>query len=529
MKVLVTIENERMVHPLTRTTLLLLFVLCSISSAYSQSLNSLKKQNKQIMKELKLKYGLSSINIMKGDGDFWYYLVSKKVNRDKLYGIIDKDNNILFDCEYNTIEYLNGIYTAGYKTYTINSMSGGTDEIRIYNHTMPDHFILAKGNKNIIATSDGNVINDGLVGNIKFLGSWLIINSKTIYTRDLDGYIRLMLINNESKNLGFRTWDGKEIFKNDNFMIYITSQNPAKYNNAYAFNRSNCMGAVYLEDLNSIVPAEYAEIGSLYDIMKFEVKLSPTENFHVYDGRHEKFIPQNLGEKYFQAHDYEGCIKYYAAEGISDPDSKLYTGSSLLAIAQLKVILLKNHIQASVNKLDGYNYAETKGLIADAKTILETAKLQDSLRVNIYQDVINNCDVCLSELETYNSQLQENSFANQLLESVLLGISEGLKQAAINSVSSYGHSTNKSMPTKSNATVNQAARGNSTTTVSKESEEKTSSSNKRKVKCKACGGTGLWINERISGEEKWCDKCGKMRKPHTHKTCGSCDGKGWHY
>ena len=47
--------------------LILLFWGMWCSSIYAQSLSSLKRENKQTMKELKVKYGLSSIKIEMGD------------------------------------------------------------------------------------------------------------------------------------------------------------------------------------------------------------------------------------------------------------------------------------------------------------------------------------------------------------------------------------------------------------------------------------------------------------------------------
>lgn len=64
--------------------LILLFWGMWCSSIYAQSLSSLKRENKQTMKELKVKYGLSSIKIEMGDNGFWYYLVSQKKGNQKM-------------------------------------------------------------------------------------------------------------------------------------------------------------------------------------------------------------------------------------------------------------------------------------------------------------------------------------------------------------------------------------------------------------------------------------------------------------
>ena len=89
--------------------LILVFLLeANISYMQAQSVSDLKKQYKQTMNELKLKHGLSSIEIKTGDNGFWYYLVSKSLGRNKLYGVIDKNNNLLFECKYDVICYVNG-------------------------------------------------------------------------------------------------------------------------------------------------------------------------------------------------------------------------------------------------------------------------------------------------------------------------------------------------------------------------------------------------------------------------------------
>lgn len=87
--------------------LILLFWGMWCSSIYAQSLSSLKRENKQTMKELKVKYGLSSIKIEMGDNGFWYYLVSQKKGNQKCYGVISKNGNFIFECEYEDIIYLN--------------------------------------------------------------------------------------------------------------------------------------------------------------------------------------------------------------------------------------------------------------------------------------------------------------------------------------------------------------------------------------------------------------------------------------
>lgn len=516
----------------TRFYLIVLLSLFAVTvNLYSQDIRMLKQENKALMKELKEKYGLNSITVEVGDNGFWYFLGSKKINNKKCYGVISKDGEVIFDFDYESITYINEISKEGYTEYTFTSVNGGTDNFLLYNHKMPGHFLLAEDERLTISTIDGKTICDDIKDDgINYLGSWLIINAKKIYTRQLNGFKRLMLVNNETKNMGLMTWDGKEIFKTDNFLIYITSKEASTYNNAYAFNNSNKMGAIYMEDLNSFVPTEYLEISASYADKTFKVKLNPADKLHTYNPDiNEKFIPQNAGEQFYVDHKYEECIKYYSEAGVKDPDSKLYAASALHSIAQTRIINLLNHLQApDANKLKDYNYDEIKKLLEDSKAILQTSIIQDSVRSDRYLAIIKDCDKSLDDLNVYNEKLKENSFANQLANAILTGISEGLKQAALNSVNnSMNNRRVAANPRVQNNVVSPSRQVAVRESNSSNESSRASEPVKKKEKCRACDGKGFWVEERISGELKWCDRCEKSRKPHSHKTCGACKGTGW--
>ena len=110
------------------------------------------------------------------------------------------------------------------------------------------------------------------------------------------------------------------------------------------------------------------------------------------------------------------------------------------------------------------------------------------------------------------------------MASAVVGILAGAVSKAISKPSSSGGGSVKPVAAANSSATRSAVGQNESSNDGSGSAE-----TRKKVKCRACGGTGIWVNERVSGEEKWCDRCGKARKPHTHKTCGSCDGKGWHY
>lgn len=509
-------------------------ILCLFCEAvFSQNVYQLQRANKAVMKELKQAYGLSSLQICTGDNGFWYYLGCRKTDGKKLYGILSHDKELLVDFENRSVTYVPGIVEAGYADYTFRSMTGGTDNFRLYNHAMPGHFILEhKDGFSRVCMPDGKVLTDSIRGEITYVGSWLFINTVSIYTRELDGFKRLILVNTKTRDMGMRAWDGTELFGDRHFLIYITSKVPSSFNDAFAFDNNSRMGGMYMEDIGSLVPVEYSEMKSIYANMTFEVKLNPADAFHPYEkSKKEKFVPKNEGERLWIARQYEECLNYYVQVGVADADAKLYSASALYNIALDRILKLKNHVEApSTNKLQNYDYGETRKLLDDAKSILQTAMVQDSARSGLYADITQQCDRSLADLELYNAKLKENSFGNQLLKAVLSGVSEGLKQAALNSVREPA----KAVPVARRQASPTVRTTSGTRKVSASSSHRQDSEDvvspaqeKRKEKCRACGGKGFWVDERISGEYKWCDKCGQNRRPHTHKTCGSCKGTGW--
>lgn len=404
----------------------------------AQSLATLKKEHKEDIKKLREDKGFSQVQIIVGDNGFWFYLVEKKVGKGKLYGVVKNDNSVLFNTDYNSITYINGIGQDGYSEYTFPSMTGGRDAFKLYNYSMPHHFILEKGEEKIIVSTDGEVLKQGIFSDIKYLGSWLICNASKIYTRNLNGFLKLMLVNMDSKNMGLLTWNGQEVFPNDNFLMTITSRLGRVYNNVYAYNNKSYMGAVYLENLGMIVPTVYSEIQALHDKKEFMVKVSPVDTFHVYkNDLKENFIPKNLGEEYFLSHKYEDCIKYYSEYGVDLPEAKLYVSSAMQALALNQIIILKNHNDFPArNKLNGYNYNEAKTLLINSTEILETAKIQDSIKTKQYDEVINNNNRYLADLDMQAQKMDDNSLVNVVFSKVLSGMVEGIKVAAVNSIKS---------------------------------------------------------------------------------------------
>lgn len=542
------------------TIVLSLFFSCFLSSN-AQNIKELKKENKQYINELKIQ-GYKSVKIQIGDNGFWYFLVSKKVDGKKVYGVISKDKEVLFDCKYTSVNYISQIEKAGYTDYTFRSYEGGRGTVSIYNYAMPGHFTLYESgsDKTSIALIDGSIVKE-FSDDYYRIGSWIITNMKIVYTRFVN-FQKLYFQNVDTKNMGIMTWDGKTIANNVNNLIIITSKSENTYNNAFVFcdYHGYKVGGFYLEDLSVIAPPDYDQISFDYSERKINVKLSPTDKMHEYNPNIvEKFIPKNKGEEYFNKNKYRECIEYYAKEGVADPDSKFYSAHAMYNIAFQQISELANHVSApSVNPIKEYDYYESKSLLQNAIEILKLASIQDTIRRDIYNENIQDYKKELNRLEENNSKLavlkkKENSFGNKLAESLLTGLAEGIAKGAANAL--FGTpSSSKSNNTKSvssnkgvkssspshNNTLSPSITSSGSNSSSSDSEEEDSSSSMSKSsepryrECGMCNGKGeIFSTSSVAAygldKKVTCNVCGEehwQSTVHHHKKCHNCHGTG---
>ncbi len=520
----------------SKRIVLLLIVFSCCLTIYSQNLGVIKKEHKEFIKSLK-ENGFKSVDIEIGDNGFWYFLVKKKVNGKNIFGAFDKNEKVLFDCKYSGIYYVSGIEQDGYQNFTFNTINGERESVSLYCYAMPDHFILDGEVDTIayIALTDGKIINEINANSINYCGSWLFTNCKKMYTRELGGYRKLTIVNNESKNMGMRKWDGSKLLDETYFLMLITTKKSNTYNANLAFDTNACVGAFYLEDLNLIVPTVYSEIEANYDKKNFRVKLSPIDRMHPYDPNvKEIYTPKNDGEKYIKQYKYKEAIEFYSKEGVNDPDSKFFSANAMAAIGVNHSIVLSNHLQnPNNNSLKSYNYNEAKTMLVNSIEILKTAIIQDSIRADIYKENIKTYQGYLNVLESNNRLLKQNSFGNQLLNAVLAGLADGIRNAAVQSVqnlvspmrNSSSNSTSVSTRSRSNSSSNSHSNNSSS------SESPTSVQYRE---CNKCRGTGdIFTTSTVAayGNDKKvrCEHCGQEHwasTVHHHKKCDNCNGTG---
>lgn len=524
---------ERIIRLFFKRILLLLIIFGYCLAINSQNVKMIKKEHQGFIKSLK-DNGYKSVEIKVGDNGFWYFLVKMKVGGKNLYGAFDSNDNVLFECKYSNIIYISEIKEDGYQNFTYNTINGGVETVPLYCYAMPGHFLLDgdKATNRYVALTDGKIISEFESNSLTPVGSWLFTNCNKMYTRELEGYRKLTIVNNESKNMGMRKWDGNKLLDDAYFLMLITVKKSNTYNANMAFDTNACVGAFFLENLNMIVPTVYNEVQADYNKKTFNVKLSPIDRMHPYDPNiKEKYTPKNDGEKYIKQYKYKEAIEFYSKEGVNDPDSKFFSANAMASIGLSHSIILLNHLQnPNNNSIKGYNYNEAKTMLINSIEILKTAIIQDSIRADIYQENIKTYQGYLNQLENNNRLLKQNGLGNQLLNAVLSGLADGIRNAAVQSVHNLVCPDN-------NRSSNVSTRNNSNSNSNYNSNNNSSSDSPASVKyreCNKCRGTGdIFTTSTIGtyGNDKKvvCEKCGQehwISTVHHHKKCDNCNGTG---
>lgn len=365
-----------------------------------------------------------------------------------------------------------------------------------------------------------------------------------------------------SRKTGLYALDGK--------MILPIDYSYFSFNGKLLFTHKNIgtkyyHGALFLDNIIDSIPCVFDQIE--YDRNKkcfMVIDAQDYGNWKEYD-RNAFFVNQTRDEgvNLYLAEKYDDVINYYSKVGVDKPWSKFYSGMAMIkqatplyldlttfnqfysqgrieensgigmtwreyyASRNLNINVIKQLFSTGITLLEAYLAADSTFLKQASKELSTSYIFLNSLidSTEVYQ---NNWDNfikynTLVENEKARQKRIQQEKQNAVFTAILGGFLNGLSNALIN--------TSSTTAKKSYSTPVKAFSGSHSSVSTKSSSSSSSSSTptreKRKEKCRACQGTGFWIDERISGDLKWCDRCGKARKPHTHKTCSSCKGTGY--
>ena len=259
--------------------------------------------------------------------------------------------------------------------------------------------------------------------------------------------------------MGFTTWDGKQLAKNENSLIEITSKTNDTYNSVFV-HANNKVGAFFLEVQSLIVPTEYLNVQVNYADTTFEVKLTHLDRLHYYNPCvRETFVPKNKGQEHFLRGEYKECVDFFCAEENLDPESMFYYAHAEYNIANRIINKLEYYISATLAiNIPGYDYNSTKKMLGSAIKLLDIASAQDVERKDIYNEYIETYKSELNRLEVNNSKLElrrynRQQFRNQLAGAVLTGVVVGVTSGLTNSQQSTSTSSKSNSASTSSASL----------------------------------------------------------------------------
>lgn len=527
---------------------IILFFIVGInlaSAGYSKDDEKrIKKEKSEFMKQLKTGNNLSHIELkFEPDNSYWYLLRGKN---DK-YGAANMSGEIIIPTAYREIEYLPAV-EEGFvydQRYAKNIWRKSSVAVFLANNRSDASLL------NMIYDlylSDGTKKLEGIV-------SSMVVGQK-------NGYLDFS--NDDSKTRGLYTQDGELLLPIEYNLLEIDGK-VCVYTKFYGESGRHLCGAIMLDKSAPVVPAEFERVE--YRDGKWMVKRMGEYKMVPYtddDSQSNMAQVRDQGVELFLEGKYDDVLDFYSKNGIGNPWAKFYSACALLEKAGKIDLDLSTFISVSENEamdkpyfgnltlretftdlyidfnllrnLYSTGYEMMYAYMEEDSTFRDVAKNKTSInldwRLNKITEDEAKFNVLWKKYQDENKAIiaEEQRRKKEAQNEMLMSIVGFFANALVNSVTSYPSSQRTSGATVSAQSQRSVGEGKSSTSSSSSQNlgPSSSQSQKKQVKCKACGGTGIWVDERLSGEEKWCDQCKKMRKPHTHKTCGSCKGTGFH-
>lgn len=527
-------------------TKLILIVSCIVSftQVYAQQTKKeIEKANKEFIKKFKKENKFKSVSVEVASDGYWYYSIYKS----KKYGVATKDGKIIIPPIHKTpLEYYPACKEGYIQRYSDTIWVQKTNPVFMERCIHPNKKTL-KWSFTLYDLNGNILIPTSSYDDVTVVASYV----KLSRGRDL-----------LSRKTGLHALDGK--------MILPIDYSYFSFNGKLLFTHKNIgtkyyHGALFLDNIADSIPCVFDQIEYNRNKECFMViDARDYGNWKEYD-RNAFFVNQTRDEgvNLYLAEKYDDVINYYSKAGVDKPWSKFYSGMAMIkqatplyldlttfnqfysqgrieentgigttwreyyASRNLNINVIKQLFSTGITLLEAY--------LAVDSTFREQASKELSTSYIFLNSLIDSTEVYQNNWDNfikYNT-LVENEKARQkriqqekqnaVFTAILGGFLNGLSNALINTSSTTAKKS-YSTPVKAFSGSHSSA---STKSSSSSSSSSTSVREKRKEKCRACQGTGLWIDERISGDLKWCDRCGKARKPHTHKTCGSCKGTGY--
>lgn len=517
-------------------------VLClSVSlPAFSQADKKLAKRitsmHKDEIKARKKAEGFSNIKVMAYADGHWHYQVTKKGEGGKFVGAMDSAWRQLVPMEYKEVAYHPSVAegtTPMPRYYEL--LRKVYPPYNLYHRAQPGVLVGTGAGKVAIYSAGGKLHHEYEADRYDYLPGYIVVQAQDI---DRNCYHENLFAIEGGKAIVEQ--GGRELATDFEKFEFNSRRNVCEYTRNIGGAKKE--GLLSITDTTLNIPCLFYLISKdragNYTVMRTEAS-----NWETYDpARHSRLAYTDKGEELFDQGRYADVVAYYSQPGNECEYGTYLSGAAMYEMAHdevWRIPMFCSDVKKGVFFVAPGSY-EDETFNVDSATVLAQGS-RDLLKKYLELDTtyarkassyLKKAESLLGKLPGMREQLASaystiDAYVDRQkaeLASAVVGVLAGAVSKAISKPSSTGGGSARPAVATGPGTTRSAAKQNESPASSGGSGE-----TKKKVKCRACGGTGFWVDERISGEEKWCDRCGKARKPHTHKTCGSCDGKGWHY
>lgn len=529
---------------MTKKIILFFLILCSVN-VFGQSFapRSVQKANKERMKSEKKTHGYHSISIRESNDGFYCYIYSLKTGNEIKYGVLDKDFNEFFPCEYDDLNIIPP-YSRGYHNFSVPAFNGQHDVASLFTYASPTLICMTKGDSYYLYTVNREQVSK-FEGNVFILGNWVFTGIKDLrqrFVKEYNGFRKIVFTQmNKEDRLGMYKWDGTEIISPDHIWFTFNDHTNGVVNYANTYTEAG-VGGFILEELTYKIPSVCSAISFDREKLVFKIKKSPTDVEHVYDPSEDlELTPANLGEELFRKAQFKEALEYFSTEGVSDADSKIYAAFCLLRLSTDIIDPMESYIQdrAGHAKPSVYNYQEIKEMLETSKMLLDECKLQDSSREALCNENLAWVGKQMGRLEAIEADLKHNSFGNMLLRAVAEGVVSGIANGLTRSVNRAIDNVLSPLTSSSNtggsgmSNTSSFSSGSSSSSYSESSSESSSGPVSYRD-CSICKGDGDILTTSTVGtygndHKTTCSTCGEEHwasTVHHHKRCSNCNGTG---
>ena len=517
-------------------------VLClSVSlPVFSQADKKLAKRIASIHKDeikcMKKTEGFSSINVKAYADGYWYYQVGRKGEGGRLVGAVDSAWRQLVPIEYKEIAYHPPVAegtTPMPRYYEL--LRKAYPPYSLYHRAQPGALVGTAPGKVAVYSTGGKLHHEYAADRYDYLPGYIVVQAQDI---DRNCYHSTIFEIEEGKAI--LEQGGRELATDFETFRFSSLRNVCEY--------TRNIGGVKKEGLLSVtdttlnIPCLFYLIGK-DEAGNYEVMRTEASNWEAFDpARHSSLAYIDKGEELFDQGRYADVVAYYRQPGNECEYGTYLSGAAMYEMAHDEVWRIPSFcsdvkkgvffVAPGSYEDETFNVDSAAALAQGSCDLLRKYLELDTAYAEKASRYMEKAENLLGKLPRMREQLASaystiDAYISQQkaeMASAVVGILAGAVSKAISKPSSSGGGSVKPVAAANSSATRSAVGQNESSNDGSGSAE-----TRKKVKCRACGGTGIWVNERISGEEKWCDRCGKARKPHTHKTCGSCDGKGWHY